>query len=150
MRKLLLACLLATSAYAGERLLGVLSDIGTTKNNLSMAPDASQQWWDGGFEMPFFIPERALITVACEIDTYICTDKASCTSITGVVARGGALFPTSVGQARGIIDQAANPDAGTFGQAGISPIRSAQVSMLETSVDAGFHNCKIFERMGNE
>lgn len=141
MRKISLLCLLSLSAFAGERLLGVIQSIDSTKSNISQSPDAGVNMWDGGFQQPFFIPPMALITLRCDVDTYVCTDKTSCTGLTGLPVPGTVIFPTSVGDTQGTI-------ATIFDGGG--QIRSAVISVLATSVDAGYHACSVWERKGNE
>ncbi len=149
MRKLLIFCLVASTALAGERLLGLIQSIDTTKSNLSQNPDGQGNWWDGGFSQPFFIPPQALVTVRCGIDTYVCTDKTSCTANEGLPIPAATLLPSSVGQTKGVMDQQRNPDAGLSSFGG-TPIRSAVISVLSTVTDGGYHACQVWERMGNE
>lgn len=151
MRKLVAAlCLIGVSAFAGERLLGIISEISTSTSNLSQNPDGQGAWWDGGFTQPFLIPSQALVTVVCDVQMSVCTDKTSCTVTEGVPVPPAVIFPTSVGNTKGVMDQGKNPDAGLFGGAGINPIRSAAISIINPVADGGYHACKVWERMGNE
>lgn len=151
MKKLVtIALLVAGSAFAGERLLGIISEIGSSASNLSQNPDGQGAWWDGGFSQPFYVPEMSRLSIICTADMYVCTDKTSCTATEGLPLSTGVILPTSVGDRRGTIDQGRNPDAGLLGGAGINPIRSAVVSVLNTAGDGGYHACKVFERRGNE
>jgi hypothetical protein len=146
----LIAILIAGTALAGERLLGIISEIGPTKSNLSQAPDASQQWWDGGYEMPFFIPEMSLLTLQCNNAVFVCTDETTCTATKGVAVDPNAIFLTSANGAKGGVDQGPNPDGGPLAKGTVRHLRSAVVSILDQVSDAGFHQCKVFERNGKE
>lgn len=136
------AVLLASAtALAGERLLGVISSTTATKSNGSSSFDGGQAWWDGGYDMPFCIPQMSSITTQCSDDGYIGTDLASVTTQTGIFVPATVPLPTSVGSAK--VQVATQADGG--GQ-----IWCAQVAMLPSSMDAGVKTCKVFERDGRE
>lgn len=113
-------CFLAAPAFAGERLLGTIVNAAgpAARNNATTAA-------------PFVIPNRALISVQCDVDAYIATDTATATSANGVKVFANVLFPTSVGSSG----------------ATVSGTPTAVVSVLGSAAVA---TCKVFERMGNE
>lgn len=142
MKKVLAVLLVASTAFAGEKLLGVIESRATTKSNASAAPDGGQQWWDGGYDMPFYVPPFALLTLQCSDSMSVCIDAASCTAQLGVEINAGSLFLTSVGADR--VNVATNVDGG-------QPLRSAQISILVPGTDdGGQHFCAVFERNGKE
>lgn len=138
MKKLLLLCLIATSAFAGERLLGVIYT-STTKSNASANPDGGTAWLDGTLVQPFTIHSRALISLQCNADMYVATDSTTATAANGVYVPTNTLFPTSVGADMATL----STDAGVKS-------RTAVVSILPTYNDGGFLMCRVFERAGNE
>jgi hypothetical protein len=138
MKKLLLACLIATSAFAGERYLGVIY-ASTTKSNASANPDGGTAWVDDQLVQPFVIPSRALVSLQCNADMYVATDATSVTQASGVKVPADVLFPTSVGERKATL----STDAGIKYQ-------TAVISILPHYNDGGWLNCKVFERMGNE
>lgn len=153
MKKLVAVFVLtAFSAFAGERILGLIHTYTTTKSNVTQAPDGGFTFWDGGLDQPFLIPPGAKITVVCQYSTYVCTDATTCTARTGVPLGASVIFPTSVGGIPSVsIDTARNPDAGPAAPSTlVSPIPSAVVSILEQAADGGDHSCQIFERTGRE
>lgn len=149
MKKLFVAVLLvAGTAFAGEQLLGVIQQFGTTKSNVSQNPDGGYNFWDGGFNQPFCIPEMAKISIQCTNEVYVCTDKTSCTAVEGVAISTGVLLPTSVGSAKAGIYTSGVTDGGMAGSG--SQTRCAVVSVLDQVSDGGYHACKVFERTGRE
>ncbi len=138
MKKLLLLCLIATSAFAGERLLGVIYAT-TTKSNASANPDGGTAWEDGTGVQPFVIPSLAKVSLQCNADFYVATDSTTATAANGVYVATNTLFPTSVGEAKATL----STDAGVK-----KP--TAVISILPIYNDAGFNGCKVFERKGNE
>ena len=141
MKKFLALLLVASTAFAGERLLGVVSSRNTTKSTAGSAPDAGHAWWDGGYDMPFCIPPMALLTIQCVDPTQVCTDIAACTLQKGIDINAGAIFLTSVSGANVTIPTI--PDGG-------GRVACAQVSVLSAALDGGDHMCSVYERRGNE
>lgn len=114
-------CLLASSAFAGERFLGLIAATAgpTTKDNTNTAA-------------PFVIPFMAKITVQCDAVSYVATDVANgATSANGVKVDIDVAFPTAVGTSR----------------LTVSSVPTAVVSVIGAS---GAANCKVFERTGRE
>jgi hypothetical protein len=154
-KKILLACLIATSAFAGERFLGYIRFGNSTKSNLSQNPDGGNFYASGNKVQPFCIHEQSLITVRCEDPTYVCTDKTSCTADDGVELPADTLLPTSVGAAVGYVSTETLSDGGFTatdgGPTNVGNMRCAAVSMfVQGLADAGWHYCKVWERKGNE
>lgn len=139
MRKFTVAlCLIAASAFAGERLLGVIYAT-TTKSNASANPDGGSAWLDGTLTQPFLIHSRTLISLQCNADFWVATDSTSATAANGVYVPTNVLFPTSVGENKATL----STDAGVKSS-------TAVVSILPVYNDAGYNFCKVFERAGNE
>lgn len=122
MKRIFLILLVATSAFAGEKLLGTLVAT-TVVNNQTTAT-------------PFYVPTSAKITIQCDAAAYVLTDSSTAlTSTNGLKLSADAIFPTSTG----IYRMPALSDAGTAG--------GASIQALSVS---GTANCRVFERSGTE
>lgn len=137
--------LVACAAYAGERLLGIISVNGNTANttlaNVSASPDGGQNWWDGGYDMPFCIPAMDKITIQCdEGPVSVGTDLLTTSPQTGVEISAGVVFPTSVGSTKSKVNT---------NQAGTTSVQCARVAIAIIG-DGGTHICSVFERTGRE
>lgn len=124
MRKpLLLLCLLAAPAWAGERLLGTLvSAAGADTTNSSTAA-------------PFAVPFGAKLTVQCNATAYFITDTTTAaSSTTAMKLSADEKFPTSTGS------------SGTGPTATVSGKLSA---VLRVAGPAAV-TCLVFTRQGNE
>lgn len=134
MRNLVLAaCLAASAAWAGEVLLGTLkvTDGGTVANRTT--------------QTPFLVPANALLSIQCDVDSYVMTDVANCDAGTCVKLGAGMLLPTSVNSSKTLTGYASNPDGGaalavtyTGGWVASAPASGA------TST------CRVFSRTGQE
>ncbi len=130
--------LLASTAFAGERYLGIIYAT-TTKSNASASPDGGTAWLNGGLTQPFVIPTLALVSLQCSADMWVATDATSATATNGVYVPTNTLFPTSVGEVKATL----STDAGV-------KTATAVISILPVYNDGGYLNCKVFERKGNE
>lgn len=128
-RTLLLCTLIASSAFAGERFLGIIvSGAGADTTNATTAA-------------PFVIPPGAQITMACTAAAFICaapgaTPSTACTASLaganpGVPVSASEKFPTSTS---------------TQATATIAGSTSSTVRI----VGAAAVNCVVWERRGNE
>lgn len=141
MKRLIAAVLLLSfTALAGDKLVGVISVINSTKSNASSNPDGGPNSWDGGIYQPFPITAGALLTIQCNDSMYIATDSATATSLTGLNVNSGAIFLTSVGGTNSTSITAVGPDTKA----------TAQVAILPVVTDGGTKSCVVFERRGNE
>ena len=114
--------LLASSAFAGERLLGtIVSVAGADTTNITTAT-------------PFFVPGVAKITVWCGAAGFLITDTTTAASATTALpVTTNEKFPTSTG---GLV----KAPAGTAAAGG------AIVRVFGTAAVT----CFVFERRGNE
>lgn len=129
-RTFLLCTLLASSAFAGERFLGIIaSGAGADTTNATTAA-------------PFAIPAGAKITLACTASAFICavplasTPTAACTASLaganpGVPVSASEKFPTSTS---------------TMNKVTVASTTSATVRIVGTAAV----NCVVWERTGNE
>ena len=139
MKKLVLLCLIATTALAGERYIGIIYT-STSKSNASASPDGGTAWLvEDALTQPFVIPSRALVSLQCNADMYVATDSTTATALNGVYVPTNTLFPTSVGANKATL----STDAGV-------KTPTAVISILPTYNDGGYLYCRVFERMGNE
>lgn len=114
------ACLIATQALAGERLLGTITSAGADTTN-------------GTTASPFIVPTSALLTIQCDATAYVITDDATAVSSTrGVKITADLAFPTSVSSSITIT---------------VTSQKSAVVRVISAS---GTVNCRVYERRGNE
>ena len=128
MKKILaVLCLMASSAFAGEKYLGTIAGTSgpTAKNNHNTAT-------------PFRIPPMSLVSVQCDAAAYVATDTVTATSTNGVKINADSILPTSVG----VHTMAPSTDAGVS-----ALTNTAVISVIGAS---GAVNCKVFERRGNE
>lgn len=124
MRKaLLLLCLLAAPAWAGERLLGTLvSAAGADVSNGSTAA-------------PFFVPFGAKLTVQCNATAYFVTDTATAaSSTTAIKLSADEKFPTSTGSS---------------GNAATVVVSSKPSAVVRVAGPAAV-TCLVWQRAGNE
>lgn len=130
----------AALAFAGDRFVGVISVIDTTKTNASQNPDAGPNSWDGGIYQPFPITPGALLTIQCDTESYVATDSATATSLNGVRVTPNSIFLTSV----------AGDNSATITRVGADTMRTARVAILPVVTDGGTKSCRVFERNGKE
>ena len=140
--------LLATAAWAGEKLLGklVVNDGGTTSNRCSGYSGYAATG-------AFVVPVLAKITIQCDSDAYVLTDAAGCDAGQCIKLTAGTLFPTSVNVSKTLSCGAFNSDGGvaaanslnvsyTGGHVAMSPLESAAAGAITT--------CRVFSRAGTE
>lgn len=141
----LLAALLAVSAFAGDRLLGVIlvTDGGTASNattGYGSAGCASSAGggWGGACAQSFAIGPNLLIDVQCKDQgAKFAANRSTVDAGDGITLAADQLFTTSVGQAILV----SLPDGGTYTGASVA------ISPLAGSARA---ECNINERKGNE
>lgn len=127
-KSVLLVVLVAATAFAGERYLGIINVRGGTSNNLGVA----------GADAGFNIPSRAKITVQCNnldagsANAFVGVDVAAIDAGRGVRITGNQALPTSVGACA-----TANIDGGMW----------CVISVFSTDA---LDDCTVWERSGNE
>lgn len=149
MKRLGLAALalVATSAWAGEFLLGTLGvyDGGVVTNRTNGYVNYSCPPSDGGLGC-FVVSPQTKITVQPDDAVYFITDVPTTSATRGLFIAGGEKFPTSINGNRTGTAYANNSDGGTVGVA--VTYTGGWVTM--TSTDGGPRNVKVFARTGTE
>ncbi len=145
--------LLATAAWAGESLLGIImvTDAGTGTNRTAAAAAAAPTTFINGSKCSagFEVTPLTKISVQCDEAAFVATDAAGCDAGTCVELAAKQFFTSTVNSSKTLTARAWSWDAGaqstpcvvtyTGGWVAVSPVGGASRAV-----------CRVFSRKGDE
>ena len=154
---LILLCV-ASTAWAGDRLLGVIgvNDAGTVNNATTGygAAGCPSDSWGGGASctQAFSVGTGLFLDIQCRQAGVVRVNAPHVDAGNGVVLAAGQLFPTSTGTATLSLGPLTSADGGNKIAGGMPDGGTYQGGLVSIAPAAGSTSieCSVFQRNGNE
>ncbi len=152
MKKILVGLLLLGAvAVHAEDWIGtiIVTDGGTSSNRTTGYTNSNYGISTKAFSVP---APNGKISIQCDEDAWVCTNRAGCDAGVGVAITAGQLFPTTTVAQSTQSGQSMNPDAGVGQASGFTvTYYGGHVSIAPNNTDAGCTAvCRVYTRSGNE